>query len=172
MSITHNISVAYPNQFAHQQSDHSGSIYSQSGEGDQIDYCQLYNSIASYHYAAYVERLEAVGHQRPPSDYYYSIFGECTPSSFVVDRRSRPILRPGHNKLWLVFVVRGGMGSSHMFVAKYLVCGDGVLSMYGDGPLGLRVNMGGGDINVAGVSINVGSLERVLSGGRADVRVL
>ena len=137
-------------------------------EESEVNFRDIFNSITSAFYGDYTFRLELAGHRHPPVDRYIEHFGEFTPSSFVVDQRARPVFRPGYDKLCLVFVVptqNPGAGRGLTYVARYLVFAADAVSLYGNGPRGLRVNTNDGRYNVAGVVLKQEHLERVVQSG-------
>ena len=116
-------------------------------EESEVSFHDIFNSITSAFYGDYTFRLELAGHTHPPVDCYIEHFGEFTPSSFVVDQCGHPVFRPGYDKLCLVFVVpmqNPGRGQGLMYVARYLVFAADAVSLYGNGPNGLHVNLNDG----------------------------
>lgn len=56
-----------------------------------------------------------------------------------------------------------------MYLARYVMCGDGVISLYRDSPLRLCINMADGSSNITSVTISCDYFERALGEGHSDV---
>jgi hypothetical protein len=126
----------------------SPSFYPQT---ETANYYSLHCPVLNYYYSSYIKRLQDNGYNRGYLDWYYNTFGTPYPTSFVVDNKTGFALSPGQSLRWLVFVHTGN--AVRMHVARYLIVNGGRVRLFGDGPTGLTLDMGDGNVGISGLVV-------------------
>ena len=138
-----------------------------SGEG-RFNYYNLNRAIYDCYYNLWIDRVRTYGYNGSFLNWFCDMFEEDFPASFVLHKKSDLVLNPPQGRRWLIFVHERN-ADVRMYLARYIVVGDGLVRLFGDGPIGLIVDTNGGGVRITGLAVPPGVTE---SAAQGDVRSL